>query len=419
LEAEGPRRPLLAGDAVEKLAGLLRTRADHYASFPARVDTDGLSPEEAAWQTQVQVGRFRVEGMGEGYDVLVLPEKLETAGSRLRGTDLEGPVALVSDENVAGCYAERVMNSLRQADIECRPVILSAGEGSKNVRSLSRLWGAFVNARLDRKSTVLALGGGVVTDLAGFAAATYLRGIAWAAVPTSLLGMTDASLGGKTGIDLEQGKNLAGAFHAPSLVLAYPQVLASLPEVELRNGLAEVVKAGLIGDARLFEECAQGWDALISQPMEGEAWTHLVSQAVAVKVRILREDPYEQGRRAVLNLGHTLGHAIEQASGYSLRHGEAVSIGLAIEARVGEALGVTQSGLSSRIGQVLTGLGLPVRIPAGVDPEVIQRSLGMDKKRRRDRIRLPLPVRVGQAIEGFEIEEEKLWQLYWSCMDRT
>ena len=418
LQAEAGRRPLLAGDIPGRLDKLLATRSSHYASFPFQVDTSRLSPDEVAWKIQVQGGFFHITGMGSAYSVRVLQEELEALGDLLLRNGLNGPLALITDQNVADHYEQAIITSLRRAGYSCHSIVLPPGEASKNLSTVSHLWEAFLDARLDRKSTVLAVGGGVITDLAGFAAATYLRGIRWVAVPTTLLGMVDASLGGKTGIDLQQGKNLAGAFHAPSLVTAFPVSLATLPEAELRNGLAEVVKHGVIADPELFYDCARGWDALMLNASPA-IWAALVSRAVAVKVRILLEDPYERGRRAVLNFGHTVGHALEQASGYRLRHGEAVAIGMVVESQMAEVLGIAQAGLPDAISIVLDGLGLPVSIPTDLDLQVIRSSLKVDKKNLSGKARLALPVRIGQAQEGIEIEEDKLWSLFWSCMDQT
>jgi len=242
----------------------------------------------------------------------------------------------------------------------------------------------------------------MVSDVVGFAAATYLRGINWVALPTTLLAMVDASLGGKTGVDLPEGKNLVGAFHPPRLVLADPTTLESLPQVELRAGMAEVVKAGLIGDEHLFDLCAQGWQALYQH------WDEVISRAMAVKIAVIEQDPYEKGQRAVLNLGHTVGHAVELASGFQLRHGEAVAIGLAIEARLAHHLGIAQEGLAEKIEQVLQGLGLPTKIPESLDRRALCRAMGVDKKRASGQLRFALPVRVGEVQAGVEVADPNL-----------
>ena len=209
-------------------------------------------------------------------------------------------------------------------------------------------------AGLDRKSTFLALGGGVVSDLTGFAAATFMRGCNWAVLPTTLLSMADASIGGKTGFDLPEGKNLAGAFYPPCFVLADPRVLSTLPQRELRGGLAEVLKHGVIADPTLFELCAQGEVAVM------QALPLVVKRAVSVKVNVIEQDPYEHSIRAALNFGHTVGHAVELASAYSLQHGEAVAIGMAVETRLAEKLGIAPQGLAEQISTVLRDLGCPM-----------------------------------------------------------
>jgi 3-dehydroquinate synthase len=397
-------RPLLSGDTKLRLKQLLEQRAAHYASFPCQLDSTTASPDEIAWQAQVRLGLFRVRGMGAAtlsgaaYDVCIAAGSLAELGAALQARHLRGPLALVSDDNVAAHYAPPVLGALRQAGYAAQLVVIPAGEAHKTMDTVLRLWNASLEAGLERGSTVVALGGGVVGDLAGFAAATYLRGVKWVTVPTSLLAMVDASLGGKTGADLPQGKNLVGAFHSPALVLADPHTLATLPVDELRNGLAEVVKHGVLGDPRLFELCSQGEQAARANLDE------IVRRAVAVKVRVIQEDPFERGRRASLNLGHTLGHAVEVVSGYGLKHGEGVAIGMVQAARLAERLGMAEQGLAQTIQNALQGLGLPVEIPPGLDAARLLAAMGLDKKRAGGKLRLVLPVRIGEVRWGVEVE---------------
>jgi shikimate kinase/3-dehydroquinate synthase len=422
LKSTAEERPLLTedeGSAPERarLMELLAARAEHYASFPLQMDTSAGSSKDIAWNAQVQLGAFHVHGMGpgageddrgagnparpqiEGYDVRVQPGGLDALGAALKRRNLPGPVALVTDENVGAIYMHRALKSLHEAGYTCQPVIIPAGEASKNVATVSFLWEAFLEIGLERGSPVVALGGGVVGDLAGFAAATYKRGVPWVVMPTTLLAMADASLGGKTGADLAQGKNLVGAFHAPQLVLTDPQTLRTLPQEELRSGLAEVVKAGIIGDPDLFARCARGWEALAAN------WEEVVRRAMAVKIQVIEADPYEQGRRAALNLGHTIGHALEMLSGYELRHGEAVAIGMVVEARIAEAIGLAQQGLADETRAALGNLGLPTEIPNGMDRRRILEAMQVDKKRSRGRVRFALPVRIGEVKTGIEIDD--------------
>jgi len=391
-------RPLLSGDARQQLQALLAARAGHYASFPLQVVVDDLSPDTLAWQVQTRLGLFRVSGMGKDYDVRIVPHGLDCLGQALQARGLRGPLALVMDSNVAPLYAEQALAALRQAGYTVQPVVIPAGEPNKTLGILGELWAAFLAAGLERGSTVVALGGGVVGDLAGFAASAYLRGVAWVAVPSTLLAMVDASLGGKTGADLPQGKNLVGAFHPPALVLADPVLLQTLPDIELRNGLAEVVKHGILSDAALFDLCRQGWETVCSNRDE------IVRRAVAVKVAIIQRDPYERGERASLNLGHTLGHALELVSGYGLRHGEAVAIGTLAAARLAERRGMAESGLPQVVGAALGDLGLPLYIPEGLDDVSIARGMGVDKKRSDGKVRLVLPVGIGRVRWGVSLD---------------
>ena len=397
-QAEAGARPLLQGDVTGRLRELLQQRETHYGSFPVQVDTVQGSPEELAWQVQVAVGMYHVSGMGSGYDVRVQSGGLAHLGNMLRQRNLHGPLALVTDENVAHYHLTAAQTALEQAGFAVRPVIIPAGEAHKTMTTVQLLWRSFLEMGLERGSTVVALGGGVVGDLAGFAAAVYQRGVPWLAVPTSLLAMVDASLGGKTGADLPEGKNLVGAFHSPSFVLADPQLLATLPEVEQRNGMAEVLKHGIISDAQLFDLCSRGFFAVQAR------WEEIVRRAMAAKIKVIQEDPYERDRRAVLNLGHTLGHALEIASDYHLRHGEAVGIGMLAAARLAETQGIAEAGLSELIVSALRGLGLPASIPAGLDRQRILTAMQMDKKKAAGRMRFVLPCRVGEVCWGIEIE---------------
>jgi 3-dehydroquinate synthase len=317
--------------------------------------------------------------------------------SSLAKFPMQNPI-VVSDENVARLHGEAVLKKLESSGLSVKCISIPAGETHKNLDTVQRLWNGFLEHRLDRKSTVIALGGGVIGDLTGFAAATYMRGIEWVCVPTTLLSMVDASLGGKTGFDLPQGKNLIGAFHPPKLVLADPQLLKTLPEVEFISGMAEVVKHGIISDPELFALCAQGLDC-IKADLE-----KVVKRAIAVKIKIIEEDPFEKGFRAALNLGHTVGHAVELVSKFALRHGEAIAIGMVAEAELGERIGVARKGLSDEIAAVLSGLGLPIRLPDELPRQEILAAMRVDKKKNAASIRFALPAEIGK-VELVDVTE--------------
>ncbi|MDZ4158722.1 MAG: 3-dehydroquinate synthase [Anaerolineaceae bacterium] len=387
-------RPLLAGDPGGCLSSLLAARAEHYASFQLQLDTTCLSPLEAAWEAHIRLGTFRISAMGTGCTVNIRTGCLAEVAKGFIDAGLNGPAVVVSDQHVGPLYAPQVIARLNSAGIQTGSVFIPAGEPHKNLSTCSQLWQEFLLQKLERGSTVLALGGGVVGDLAGFAASVYLRGVAWVNLPTSLLAMVDAGLGGKTGVNLPQGKNLLGAFHAPRMVLIDPQALTTLPPVEQRNGLAEVVKHGIIGDEGLFALCAQGLKGL------SQDWETVIQRAAAVKIKIIEQDPYERGLRQVLNFGHTLGHALERALGYRIRHGEAVAIGMVAEARCAEAIGLAEKGLATRIAACLTALGLATEIPASVDRQIFAEAIEFDKKKANGRVRFALPVRVGEVQHG-------------------
>lgn len=394
------KRPLLAGDLREKLSGLLETRREHYGSFKLRVRTDD-TPEKVAWKIQQTLGHYCVRGMGPEYDVLSQPGGLDVLGQLLQERNLGGPVVVVTDTNIAPLYADRALASLKAAGYQAQAFVIKPGEAYKTIETISGLWNAFLRAGMDRKSTVVALGGGVIGDLAGFAAATFMRGCQWVAVPTTLLAMVDASMGGKTGFDLPEGKNLIGAFYPPRLVLADPHALASLPERELRAGLAEVVKHGIISDPELFELCEKGYDSVRAD------LPRIVCRAMGVKIQVIEQDPFEMGFRAALNLGHTIGHAVELASRFNLLHGEAIAIGTVAEARLAEKMNITEggAGLASRIAAALAGLGLPTEIPANLPVPVILQAMRVDKKKDRHVIRFALPVKIGEVKVGVAIKD--------------
>ncbi len=292
---------------------------------------------------------------------------------RLNAVDL-GRCAIVTNRTIAPLYGEWLVRQMHNAVL----ITISDGEQHKTLDTVSMLYSVFVRNGLDRTSTVIALGGGVVGDTAGFAAATYMRGVNLVQIPTSLLAMVDSSVGGKVGVDLPQGKNLVGAFKQPDAVLIDPDVLKTLPDRERACGMAEVVKHGFLADPSLLES------------LDDET---MIARAVQVKVNIVEQDPYEQNIRAYLNLGHTFAHAIEQVSGYEWLHGEAVGVGLVAAARLSAALGLwDDDGLVQR---VVERVGLPTHI-GNLDPESIYAAMATDKKWQGGHSRFILLEGIGQ-----------------------
>ncbi|MBE3132371.1 MAG: 3-dehydroquinate synthase, partial [Acidobacteria bacterium] len=397
-------RPLVSHQDEGALTRLLAARALHYASFPEQLDTDGLTPGEAAARVaDLLVPRtLSIRSPGLSHDVIVGYGLLERLPALLGERTLSRPAVVVTDENVARCLGHRMPAGIPRLAI--RP-----GEVSKTLETVGWLCDRFAALGLDRESLVLAIGGGVAGDVAGFAAATYMRGVRWVAVPTTLLAMVDASIGGKTGVNLPAGKNLVGAFHAPAAVFADPLVLATLPAAERVAGMAEVVKHAVIGDVDLL-------GSLESEAAFGRAAQ--LARAAAVKARVVEADPFEHGARAVLNFGHTIGHAIEAVSGFAVRHGEAVAIGMVAEARLAERIGVADPGLAARVASVLAHVGLPTAW-SGADAPTLRRAMQTDKKRSRGTLRFALPVRLGRVDPRVQVAEADLMHALASVSDEA
>ncbi len=267
------------------------------------------------------------------------------------------------------------------------------GEAGKTRDTWSTLSDQLLDMAVDRRTVIIALGGGVTTDLAGMVAATLLRGVPWIAVPTTTLAMVDAAIGGKTGVDTRHGKNLIGAFHHPSLVVVDPSLLTTLPDAGYRDGLAEVVKHAAIASAGQWQELERSAARIVARDPTALAST--LTASIAVKVAVVNEDEREQGRRAVLNAGHTIAHALELATDFRLSHGQAVAIGLHLETLLGESLGITEPGTAHRIATLLTTLGLPHQAPASLDRDRYRNALLHDKKNRDGKVRVAFLHNIG------------------------
>ncbi|HMP74931.1 MAG TPA: 3-dehydroquinate synthase [Kiritimatiellia bacterium] len=345
--------------------------------------------------------------LGErSYPICVGDGVLDQAASLLR-TQLPGTrILLVADETVDGLYGDRVAALFSDAGFTLARATVPAGEASKSGEWLLRLYERAADEVLDRKSAIVALGGGVVGDLAGFLAASYLRGIRLVQIPTTLLAMVDSAVGGKTGINLPQGKNLVGAFHQPVLVLCDIGVLKTLPARELAAGLAEVIKYGVIRDAELFAYLERELDAI--RAGDPAALAHIVARSCAIKADVVSADEHEAGERAILNFGHTLGHAVEQVAGYgAYLHGEAVGIGMAYAARVSvQAAGLSRED-ESRIVRLIQRAGLPVEAPGLAWPD-LRRAMAVDKKGAAGVPRFVLAKRIGAVEYGCAVPEATL-----------
>lgn len=326
---------------------------------------------------------------GKPYDIFIERGIINNCGEYVsRFTNAE-KVTVITDSNVAPLYQWRVLNSLEKAGLEVRTHIFKAGEESKNLSSISEMYNTLADFKMTRKDIILALGGGVTGDMAGFAAATYLRGIDFIQVPTSLLAQVDSSVGGKTGVDLPFGKNLVGAFHQPAAVLIDPDTLQTLPDAYVCDGMAEVIKYGCIKDAEFFKELEVS-----------DAFGHIedvIETCVSIKRDVVNRDEREAGERMLLNFGHTLGHAIEKIYEFKgISHGMAVAVGMILIARAGEKEGITQQGTSGKIAALCEKYGLPVSDGAGFK-EMAEAASG-DKKTSGNSINLVLLNKIGDSF---------------------
>jgi 3-dehydroquinate synthase len=329
------------------------------------------------------------------YPVYVEPGALARLGALVHQHLPGRRLAMLADETVLQLYRSGQLGSVAWTG---EALTFPAGEQSKTRDTWARLTDGLLERAYGRDSGIIALGGGVTGDLAGFVAATYMRGLPYVQVPTTLLAMLDASVGGKTGVDTAKGKNLVGAFHPPVAVIADPLALGTLPEREYRGGLAEAVKHGLIADRDYFEWMETHTSELSRR--DPGTLTRLVQRSVEIKAEVVSDDEREGGRRAILNAGHTVAHALEQVYHYQLPHGEAVALGLVLECELAEQLGLADSGLHRRVGKLLTSLGLPTQVPAGLDSTSVISSMLSDKKNRGDQIHFALPAAVGGMHRG-------------------
>jgi 3-dehydroquinate synthase len=311
-------------------------------------------------------------------------------------------IAIVSDDTVAPLHAATVIGSCSPAAVSL--FTIPAGEESKTRKEWARLTDEMLDAGFGRDSAIVALGGGVVGDLGGFVAATYMRGIPFVQMPTSLLAMIDASIGGKTGVDTRTGKNLVGAFHQPTLVIVDPAALATLSRAHIRNGLAEAIKHGVIASEEEFRWLAANVPALLEDRGAGsgaiELADRLVRRNIAIKASIVARDEREGGVRKMLNFGHTIGHAIESLSGYSMLHGECIAIGMVVEARVAVRLELAAKSLPATIAQLLRAAGLPTAVPEAMSPVAILDGTRADKKARAGSVEYALPSKLGDLEAG-------------------
>ena len=417
--AERTHRPLLnAAPPHAVLADLMRIRHPVYAEADIIVDCGDDNVEHSAERViqalkhNQQPLRVPVRLERASYDVMIGPDVIRRAGALLAPVLPQKRVMILTDETVSPLHLPRLLEGLDETGIRAEVITIPPGEGSKTISMYERVTNALLEAHVERGTTVVALGGGVVGDLAGFCAATTLRGLPFVQIPTTLLSQVDSSVGGKTGINTPFGKNLLGAFHQPIAVLADTSTLATLPVRELRAGYAEIVKSGLLGDAGLFDWCERHGAGVLSGDPAAQA--EAIGMACAFKARVVSDDEREERKadgRALLNLGHTFGHALEAEMGYngSLLHGEAVSIGLRLAFMLSVRLGYCAAADLDRVTSHLERLSMPARISdtgRNFSATQLVRNMQRDKKMRDGRLSFVLVRGIGRAFTCRDVPDD-------------
>ncbi len=428
---DSTERPLLGEDLEGRLQELSDERRIHYSQADLWTPAQGMSPEDVAdrilqaWSGGADVpagGARRLERLGspqpvagpaaivdtgsERYPIWVGAGELMRLPERLRLLGLEGSVYVIADESVMEAHGELLVDALDSGGYRGASYVVPPGETSKSLRAAEEIYGWLAQSRAERRDTVLAFGGGVVGDLAGYVAATYLRGMPFVQVPTSVLAMNDAAIGGKVAVDLPGGKNLVGAFHQPRAVLSDIDLLRTLPRRAFTEGLAEVVKHALILDPLLLGEIERHAGDLGGLAPDQELLAQVIARSSRLKALIVSADPKERGLRAILNYGHTIGHAIEAVTGYEdYLHGEAVSIGMMGAARIAERMGILDNEVVARQADVLRTLGLPLAAP-GVNAEAVMETMLLDKKVEAGRLRFVLLEEIGHPVVHGDVPGE-------------
>jgi shikimate kinase/3-dehydroquinate synthase len=425
-DPEAVVRPLLAVDnPLERIKQLKASRQPYYAKADWTIHTDGLSIGEVAeeviraWRLlrhtdSCQLSAFGdkditcvVETKTQSYPIFVGYGLLDKLGEKMKQAGLYGTAIIISDKNVFPLYGSKVEGILKGAGFAGNSIVVPPGEGTKSMDYAIKIYDFLVKHRAERDDIIIALGGGMVGDLAGFVAATFLRGMPWVQVPTSLIAMVDASIGGKVGVNHPEGKNLIGAFYQPNLVLADCQALNTLPQRELTSGWAEVIKHGLILDKEFFEFLGSNVDKLAK--LEPELLTRAIARSAVIKAQVVGQDEKErEGKRTILNYGHTIAHGLEAATQYKrFLHGEAVAIGMVGAAKLSQRLGLLPSATVERQQALLQKFGLPTGF-SGLDLTEITRAMELDKKIRGKAIRWVLLQDIGKVVIRSDVPQKEV-----------
>lgn len=406
---EGGKRPLLdVKEPLREINRLLSERMKLYEQADMPVDTNYITPRETAIEIVEMLGldspSVRVELGDRSYDIIIGSGVLQKIALRVRAFR-PSRIAIISNKTVFPLCGDIVLKSLRAAHINPEILLVPDGEEYKDFLWSYYLYGQLLKAGFDRKSVLIALGGGVIGDMAGFVASTYMRGIRYVQVPTTLLAQVDSSIGGKTGVNHPLGKNMIGTFYQPSLVLADIGTLRTLPAREFSAGMAEIIKYGVIADRNLFDCLMMNRDDILAS---GDTLVQVIKRSCEIKADVVARDEKEAGLRAILNFGHTIGHAVETVTGYRrFLHGEAVAIGMCAAAELAVRMNLLKQEEAIRIKELVQKYDLPCSVPDDLDADGIVRSMGIDKKATGGRLRFVLPNAIGSVriVEDIDLKE--------------
>lgn len=337
------------------------------------------------------------------YDIRIGKDILDRIILLIAKNHKAGRYAVITDDCVGGLYGKKFLAALKEIGLNASLIDFPAGESSKNIKTVTDIAGKLMESGADRETCLIALGGGVVGDVAGFVASVFMRGVPYIQIPTTLVAQVDSSIGGKTGVDLSQGKNLVGTFYQPAAVFANLSFLDTLPEKEFNNGLAEMIKYGIIDDEKMFRTLEDNMEAVKSK--DSKLMAGLVENCCQIKKSVVEIDEKEHGLRRILNYGHTIGHSLEAVSRYSITHGEGVALGMIAAARISEKMGYLKNNEDERIEALIRQAGLPVRIPKSLSSEKIISQLKMDKKKKGDVIHFVLLKKIGMPFINGYIEQ--------------
>lgn len=407
---EGGTRPLLdVEEPLNEINKLLSERMSLYLQADASVDTNYITPGEAAYEIMERLGldsqQVRVELKERSYDIIIGSRILENLGLRIKEFR-PSKVALVSNKTIYSLYKDRIVKSFQKYHIEPEVMLLPDGEEYKDILWTYYLYGELLKARFDRNSLLVAFGGGVIGDITGFAASTYMRGVRFVQVPTTLLSQVDSSVGGKTGINHPLGKNMIGTFSQPSLVFIDIDTLRTLPEREFYSGMSEIIKYGVIADGRLFDTLHVDREDILAH---GDSLVKIIKRSCEIKADVVSKDEREAGLRAILNYGHTIGHAVETVTGYKkYLHGEAVAIGMAAAADMAARMGILKKQVAGRIRELVGLYNLPGSLPDRLNVDDLISAMTVDKKAKAGRLSFILPESIGTVRIEENIDEKLL-----------